>query len=42
MDVRLDDIINDGFKDRMDLLRGLQRFYPDIRGDTEVTVIKFF
>ena len=42
IDVRTDDIVNDGFKNHLDMIKGLQRFYPDIKADSEVTVIKFF
>ena len=40
-DVKLEDVINDSFKDHDDMVEQMKRFYPDITLDTEVTVIKF-
>ncbi len=33
---------SDGFRDHADALEQMKRFYPDIRFDTEVTVVNFF
>ena len=40
-EVSLTDLINDGFKDHKDLSKKMERFYPDITLESEVTVIKF-
>lgn len=39
--VNTEDLENDGFKDHHDMWKKMQRFYPDIRLDDEVTVVKF-
>jgi len=40
-DVNLEDVLNDGFKNHQDMAEKMERFYPDITLDTEVTVVKF-
>lgn len=39
--VNTEDLENDGFKDHHDMWVKMQRFYPDIGLDDEVTVVKF-
>lgn len=39
--VLLEDYVNDGFKDKTDMLTGLRKFYPDINMETEMTVVRF-
>ncbi|WP_107040133.1 ASCH domain-containing protein [Brumimicrobium mesophilum] len=40
-DVNTEDLENDGFKDHQDMWEKMQRFYPDIGLEDEVTVVKF-
>ena|SRR5690554_4329360 len=40
-DVDIEDLENDGFKNHQDMWEKMQRFYPGIKLDNEVTVIKF-
>ncbi|PKR81922.1 hypothetical protein CW751_00880 [Brumimicrobium salinarum] len=39
--VNIEDLENDGFKDHHDMWKKMQRFYPDITLEDEVTVIRF-
>jgi len=39
--VKMEDLENDGFKDHQDMWEQMQRFYPDIGLEDEVTVVKF-
>lgn len=39
--LRPEEIHNDGFKDRLELIERLSEFYPDFNPDTPVTVIHF-
>ena len=39
--VKLDDVIKDGFRNHQDMADQMKRFYPDITLDIEVTVVKF-
>lgn len=32
---------NDGFKSRKDAVEKMKRFYPDITGDTDITIVEF-
>ncbi len=40
-DVKLADVLNDGFKSHVDMADQMKRFYPEITLDTEVTIVKF-
>ena len=40
-DVEIQDLENDGFKNHQDMWEKMQRFYPDIGLEDEVTVVKF-
>lgn len=31
----------DGFKSREDAIEGMKRFYPDLTGDTDITIVEF-
>lgn len=35
------DIISDGFTDRLNMLLCMQRFYPDLEMDDEITIVRF-
>lgn len=39
--VNSEDLENDGFKNHQDMWEKMQRFYPDIGLEDEVTVVKF-
>ncbi|HLV42051.1 MAG TPA: ASCH domain-containing protein [Brumimicrobium sp.] len=39
--VNTQDLENDGFKDHQDMWKQMQRFYPGIELEDEVTVVKF-